>query len=521
MNSRTDKETPQRLAAGIGAAESAVPNREVDTDDIAKGTRAEGSRNARRPKRPPPASMGVLRQEIAATATPPLRAKLIRASIQGSGLKRALKGTRFRLPAGFADGRPKRTQAESLAHTGRRLRAVRERRGLTQQAAAEAVGIRLDVMVSLEEGGQAGSLLEVCKLVDLYGCDGIDLLEDSAAFVLDDLYDVLLRKFPEMGGGNKEGIGLMRLLSLCREGMALRRFLGQISQPEVPDYSALPASAAEAVWQGEKVARFERERTGLGRAPIRDVTLPIGAGIWLAKTDLPDGVSGLCVTQPDIGTLVAISNELSGEHERFAFSHGYAHALFDRSDVVTIDRANDALTLAEIRANSFAESFLLPADGVAAHLDQVGKGRAGKRERMIFGLGKGLPTRRTVRELPGSQTVTFQDAAELARQFGTGYKEAVCRLRNLGHVSAREYETLIDKESMAEEHIALLFRLDSPAGPPGSGGRHNEIRRQIARLSIEACRREAISGGRHRDITRSLTTDLDDCQELWEAPYKA
>lgn len=73
--------------------------------------------------------------------------------------------------------------AKNLAvDLGRRLRRLRDDRGLTQAAVAEAVGIEPDTVGRLERGLRLPSLAVLAKLADTLGVEPVALLADDDAW---------------------------------------------------------------------------------------------------------------------------------------------------------------------------------------------------------------------------------------------------------------------------------------------------------------------------------------------------
>ena len=59
---------------------------------------------------------------------------------------------------------------------------------------------------------------------------------------------------------------------------------------------------------------------------------------------------------------------------RFSFAHEYAHVLLDRELKAILSHARDRSSLMEVRANAFAASFLMPAEGVRRYVNALSKG---------------------------------------------------------------------------------------------------------------------------------------------------
>ena len=123
-----------------------------------------------------------------------------------------------------------------------------------------------------------------------------------------------------------------RCVSLCRQGVALERVLGRSPRSGPPNYEArLPRSSWEAVTQGEQTAVEERQRLGIGNAPIADVSELIASqGIWASGVSLPNDMSGVFLRHRSIGFAILVNAFHPRGRKRFSYAHEYAHALLDR-----------------------------------------------------------------------------------------------------------------------------------------------------------------------------------------------
>ena len=403
------------------------------------------------------------------------------------------------------------------AQLGDRLRAARDRRGLSQQAVAHALGLPRTAITNMETGARAVSTLEITKLANLYGQTPAYFLASNEQET-EDLFVVLHRALPEIEGTPQIEGEVRRILDLYREGAALRSLLDQASEQTVPNYASKLSSVGDAIRQGEVVAQEERRRLGLGTAPIINTAETISAqGVWTAATELPNGLSGLFVNHPSIGLAILVNVQHWPVRRRFSYAHEYAHALFDRSEAITTTRSQNATQLAEKRANAFAAAFLIPAGGVADHLRQLDKGSPSRRSQSLFDVANNAMMEAELRTRPGSQAITYQDVASLARRFGVSYEAAVWRLKSLSHVSGTDTTALMGQREIGKRFIHLLGFEE-----PLEEGRiteqpEQELRSQLVRLAVEAFRQEDISRGRLVELAKKLKVDPPELIELAEA----
>lgn len=394
--------------------------------------------------------------------------------------------------------------AIDLATIGRRLKEARQNCGISQEDAADALGIPRTAMVHIESGNRSISTLELASLAELYRCPIADLLEERVEE--DDVLVTLHRLSGDAGPVVQREVA--RCVEICREGYNLEQVLGRRARTGPPAYEVSPPKLiADAVEQGEAIAREERRRLGLGHAPIPDMAELLSCeGIWASGVGLPDEMSGLFLHNASLGFVVLVNFDHSRGRKRFSYAHEYAHALFDRSRPVNVTSRRNSSELIEKRANSFAASFLIPKSGVELFLASLNKGAASRRNFRVYDVtseeGAGEAERRT---LASTQKVTYQDAALLAAHFGVSYQAAVYRLDDLGYVTRDEAKDLIAKLQEAETYLDALGKLDAVRGRPSAQDR--ELVGQVLPLVCEAFRREEISRGKLLELGKLLKVD--------------
>ncbi len=414
----------------------------------------------------------------------------------------------------------------SAAQLAERLRGAREACGVTQQQAADALGVPRTALSKIESGTRAVSTLELTRLVDLYAFPASYFLAEGDGAPPEGVVQLLLRAIPEMTRDPEVGDALRFGAALYRDGASLRKLLGRRVQPIMPDYSAPMSSTSDAIRQGENIAAEERRRLGLGDVPISSMADLVGnQWIWATATNLPDGLSGVFVNHSTIGLGVFLNRRHGAVRRRFAFAHEYAHALFDRGRTVTTSRRDNASERSEMRANAFAAAFLMPPGGVAHRLRRIGKGRPSRHAQTFFDAANDAAAGAVVRERPGSQQITYADVAELACHFKVGFEAAVWRLKSLRHTSTAESTALLEQWDIGNRYIRILDETWGGSGQTAAwdSDHHGGLRGQLMYLAIEAFRQEAISRGRLLEIGRKV--DIDDGEMLdlaWAArPYRS
>ena len=405
---------------------------------------------------------------------------------------------------------------------GQRLRQAREVAGISQQVAAEVISAPRTAVTQIESGKRSVSSLELTKLAAIYHRPIMYFLEENMDED-EDIFVALHRAAPDLVDTPEVRHRVNLCVDLCREGAALERLLGRVDRSGPPAYvEKVPSKPGEAINQGEHVAEQERRRLGIGSAPIADMAdLIAGQGIWASGADLPDDMSGLFLRHRSIGLAILVNADHPRGRKRFSYAHEYAHALLDRDRTVTVSNKDNAAELVEKRANAFAAAFLMPAEGVTELLRSLDKGQSSRSERAIFDAATGGRIQTESRPAPGSQQITYQDAAMIAHHFGVSYQAATYRLLSLKHISHKDCEALLGQTETGKDYLRALDMLDELEEPEDKKMWTRELRSQVVQLALEAYRREEISRGKLLDISKTVNISADVMLDLAEAARAA
>ena len=390
-----------------------------------------------------------------------------------------------------------------LATIARRLKAARTNCGVSQERAAEIIGVPRTAVVHIEAGNRSISTIELVELAKLYKRPVAEFLTDED-FSNDEDVLVALHRLTGDGLSTEElECEVRRCVSLCREGYDLEQLLDRRPRHGPPAYDVPdPKTFAAAIEQGEDVAEQERMRLGLAYSPIPDMADLLSCeGIWASGAKLPKEMSGLFLHQSNIGFVILVNYDHPRSRKRFSYAHEYAHALIDRKRSVNITSKQNANELIEKRANAFAAAFLLPKTGAELFLANLNKGGSSRRNFQVYNVAtdEGMETER--RSLASEQEVSFRDAALLAAHYGVSYQVAVYRLRDLDFVTREHMKALLEKEPRADAYLDFLGRPDVVATPRESD---RELISQLVPLAVEAYSREEISKGKLLEIAKLL-----------------
>lgn len=388
---------------------------------------------------------------------------------------------------------------------GRRLRAAREARGLSQQVVAVEIDLPRTAISQLEAGNRSVSTLELTKLARLYLRSVEQLLQEGTRDEDGDLLSVLYRAEPGLEHDPCVREQVEHCVRLCLEGAMLERLLGAEARLGPPTYETrMPSVSGEAVAQGEQIAEQERRRLNIGNAPISDISeLIVSQGIWASGVELPtDNMSGLFLRHPSIGLAILVNGSHVRGRRRFSYAHEYAHALMDRDRSIRVSSMDNSSEMVERRANAFAAAFLMPRAGVYDALRNLDKGLPSRHEQTIFDVASDGSIEANLRSPAYSQRITYKDIAMLAHSFGVSYQAALYRMKSLRHISQPESQELLDQNDFGRQYLKVLFEeLDEGQQ---HRYRNRDIRREIAHLAIEAYRREEITRGRILELSQIL-----------------
>jgi len=388
----------------------------------------------------------------------------------------------------------------------RRLRAAREACHLKQEDVAGRLGVSRSTIAQMELGNRAVTSLELDKLAHLYGRDLREFLAEE--FDEEDALVALFRRHPEVSEQEDVMEALRACVALGRELTNLERLLG--IDRDVATYPLpVPRTKWDAVQQGERIAGEERRRLGLGTVPLPNVAELLDAqGVRTAQIGLQEDVSGLTLIEPDTGLFVVANNRQPGHshvRRRFSYAHEYCHVLLDREQKGTISRASDRDSLLEVRANAFAASLLMPAEGVKEFVRGLAKGRPSRLQAEVFDEQEALAAQ--ARPAPGSQAIQMYDMVLLAHHFGVSCMSALYRLKNLKLVNEAEFDALKGQEEGGRGRTtATVLGLPEPEREEA----RNEFRHRFLALGLEAFRRGEITRRKLGELAAMVGVGDDD-----------
>jgi Zn-dependent peptidase ImmA (M78 family)/DNA-binding XRE family transcriptional regulator len=383
---------------------------------------------------------------------------------------------------------------------------------MTQDSVAKAVGLSRPTVVQIEQGNRPVSSVELQKLAVLFGRDLRDFFREEfspeAAIVALFRAETDTPDHEEVVSRLRECMALGRELTNLEQLLRIARDLAGVAHYPLPN----AYKKWDAIQQGERVAAEERRRLGLGTAPAPDmVELLETQGVRTAVVDLPPDVSGLTISDGQVGLFIVANAVHHIVRRRFSFAHEYSHVLVDRDRSGLISRSSQKNDLIEIRANAFAAAFLMPRGGVQQFISSLGKGRPSRAYADVF--DEGEPVSVEARAEPLSQDLQLYDLVQLAHHFSVSRLSALYRLQNLRLITEAEFARMkTDDDAGRGRALATLLGLPDP----NHEAARNEFRHRFLGLGLEAFRRHLITRAKLVELGTMVGRDAEAVDQLIE-----
>ena len=265
------------------------------------------------------------------------------------------------------------TEPTSPRTIGRRLVEARKTRGITQEVAAEDLGVSRPTLIAIEKGERAAKPAEIVKLAALYGLPVHRIVRRSEPVT--DFQPHFRAAISKVKPADEERIrvAIDEFKVFVENYIDLERRMKAPMRVECPPPIELNPRV-DVAELAEDLALRERQRLGLGDRPIPDVgaILEAGAGVRVFSTRLPPAFAGMYIFVDDLGPCVLINAVHPVEKQRATIAHEYAHLIVDRHAAGIDYLSTRGRKPANERfAESFAMSFLMPAPSVRYRFNEV------------------------------------------------------------------------------------------------------------------------------------------------------
>lgn len=250
---------------------------------------------------------------------------------------------------------------EDSLRLGLRLRAARERAGLSQAEVCRRTSLGESTLSEFENDRRDPSLAQLNALARVYSRSVASFLADqepqSAA--------VLWRKRPAEGAEELES----KFLRLAEQYANLERWSGQVSSPRMPDAAVPPPSGEFDIRDAEELARVVRRDLGLGDRPALSLLRVLEEDCGVKVFHLPFEPTGTAACSRSDAFGIAIL--LNAKNVRWRRNFDLAHELFH---VLTwpVFRSTSSMGSEheEHLADAFASALLLPEEAVRSALNR-------------------------------------------------------------------------------------------------------------------------------------------------------
>lgn len=251
-----------------------------------------------------------------------------------------------------------------LQTIGELLRTARERAGLSQEAASEAVSINRVALSYYESGRRQPPLGAAVALARLYGTSVEDLMHGTAARRDRlDVSGILFRAAPR-NLGERAQAGLRLLEQHLADYVELADELSA-SLPGAGRSPLSPARTASAR-DAAAAARNLRRYLNLGGGALGDPFQALDPHVLIWRlpfgSNLEEAPSGLFYNHPRAGFCIAVNSDMTLGRQVFTLAHELGHAYFHSQSVDVVVSMHHGDHDRERFADSFAGELLVPGD---------------------------------------------------------------------------------------------------------------------------------------------------------------
>jgi Zn-dependent peptidase ImmA (M78 family)/transcriptional regulator with XRE-family HTH domain len=351
---------------------------------------------------------------------------------------------------------------------GARLKAARTMSRMTQEAAANALGMARTTLVAIEGGKRKVNLEELRAMAGLYGASEVDLIDAGSAPVE---MQVQFRSSAPQQGVDDEALVASMLNRLANSVVQLETLVG-MPMPRV-DVPFVTLSRDEAIeQQAEDAALAVRARLGLGLGPIQDLNalLESELGLRVFERPLPSRISGAIAFSESAGGFILLNMKHPIYRRRVTAAHELAHAALRKTGLMVHFEDESFEDRDERFCDVFGSCLLMPAAAVRKKAAELKKlvGRFTIRELLTMTLYFNVSMEALVRRMVALKLLP-QGTFERLRADGLSLKHQAAVRDELGlapeppSFTARTMLLAIaahERELLTEQQIASMLELD-------------------------------------------------------------
>lgn len=253
---------------------------------------------------------------------------------------------------------------------GERLRLARDNARIRQSDAADLINVSRTTIVAIEKGERHVRTHELIKLARLYGTTVNALMRREATQVS------LIPRFRRLAQSDAPAVrdAIELLSALVAAETELENLLGIRRISNYPPER--PITAGDVQLQAEQNALEFREKLGIGRAPIHDLTsvLELEIGVRVYFRPLDSRISGLFAYDAVAGACMLLNaNHRKSRRDQTA-SHECGHFVSTRQTPEVTEASEITSSREERYADAFGRALLTPASTVMQKFHELTAG---------------------------------------------------------------------------------------------------------------------------------------------------
>lgn len=253
---------------------------------------------------------------------------------------------------------------------GGELKNARKAKGLTQKEASEILNVSRTTITAIEKGERQIKPGELVALSTAYDQDVHKFLRTRKSVVP---FQVQFRAaYKRRQADEKINSFIDEFEEACRDYLELEQIVNGRSYSNYPVEYKLDNRNIDQV--AESIAIRERNRLGLGDSPIpmlRDI-LEQDVGLRIFYFEMPSNYSEMYNYNEFLGGCMAINTNHPEVRRRWSMSHGYAHFLTHRKELVLDnEKKHGRIQRNEQFADAFAKYFLMPTNSIMKKYDDI------------------------------------------------------------------------------------------------------------------------------------------------------
>jgi Zn-dependent peptidase ImmA (M78 family)/DNA-binding XRE family transcriptional regulator len=257
---------------------------------------------------------------------------------------------------------------------GLRLTEARKACGMTQEAAADYLGISRPTFIAIEKGTRRATSEELVKLAARYGRSVHELVRAGAPPV--DLEPHLRAVLNESRTSEDVVQAIRELRRFAEDYRQLEELVGAKPVTDYPPEVTLPRT--NVIEFAEDVAIRERSRLHLGDQPVLELrqVLESNVGVRIFSSRLPSNIAGMYAYVADLGYCILLNANHPRERRRWTLAHEYGHFLVDRHKPgIDYLGSEGRVPSTERFVDAFAMCFLMPATSVRQQFFSITRSR--------------------------------------------------------------------------------------------------------------------------------------------------